>query len=123
MLTHLQGVIWVPDQLKDFQKYIKKLNAEVGDAAKVKEIIANALVLISTGNNDLGITYFSTPARKSKYNQQTYTEMLVGWHTTFIKVYKQIYIKKNSPIASFLIYIILLVIISYYYFYMITESI
>ncbi|VVA91957.1 unnamed protein product [Arabis nemorensis] len=81
----IQGVIWVQDQVVDFQKYIEKLSKEIGDPAQVKKIIANAVILISTGNNDIAITYFSTPARISRYNIDTYTDMLIGWKTTFLQ--------------------------------------
>ncbi|ESQ46532.1 hypothetical protein EUTSA_v10000660mg [Eutrema salsugineum] len=46
-------VIWVEDQVKDFQKYIEKLNE-----------ITNAVILILSGNDDIFITYFATPARR-----------------------------------------------------------
>ncbi|KAL0656897.1 hypothetical protein Bca4012_077481 [Brassica carinata] len=81
----IQGVIWVQDQLKDFQSYIQKLSQEVGDAAKVKEIIANAVVLISAGNNDIAITFFATRAKKLRYNIETYTDQLIEWKTTFMQ--------------------------------------
>ncbi|KAG7597680.1 GDSL lipase/esterase [Arabidopsis suecica] len=80
----IQGVIWVQDQVNDFQRYIEKLNQQVGDPAKVKEIIANAVILVSAGNNDLAITYFSTPKRQTRYTVQAYTDMLIGWKTTFM---------------------------------------
>ncbi|EOA39328.1 hypothetical protein CARUB_v10012369mg [Capsella rubella] len=80
----IQNVIWVQDQVNDFQRYIEKLNAQVGDPAQVKQIIANAVILISAGNNDLGITYFSTPAKSTRYTIQAYTDLLIGWKTTFI---------------------------------------
>jgi len=73
--------------VSDFQRYLEKLNQQVGDAAKVKEIIANAVILVSAGNNDLAITYFSTPKRQTRYTVQAYTDMLIGWKTTFINVY------------------------------------
>ncbi|CDY57589.1 BnaAnng14660D [Brassica napus] len=81
----IQGVIWVQDQLKDFQSYIQKLSQEVGDAAKVKEIIANAVVLISAGNNDIAITFFATRAKKLRYNIETYTDQLIEWKTAFMQ--------------------------------------
>ncbi|XP_010539835.1 PREDICTED: GDSL esterase/lipase At5g63170-like [Tarenaya hassleriana] len=81
----IQGVIWVPDQLRDFQRYIERLNSAVGDPQKANEIISNAVFLISAGNNDLAITYFSTPARMTRYTISRYTDMLIEWTTTFLK--------------------------------------
>ncbi|CAH8391079.1 unnamed protein product [Eruca vesicaria subsp. sativa] len=81
----IQGVIWVQDQLKDFQSYIQRLTQEVGDAAKVKAIIANAVVLISAGNNDIAITFFGIRVKKLRYNIETYTDQLIQWHAAFIQ--------------------------------------
>lgn len=77
--------------MTDFQNYIQKLSQQVGDAAQVKQIIANAVTLISIGNNDIAITYFATPAKKLQYNIETYTDQLIAWKATFIQVCKAVH--------------------------------
>ncbi|CAN8235042.1 unnamed protein product [Cochlearia groenlandica] len=81
----IQGVIWVTDQVKDFQNYINKLNGVVGDQAKTNEIISNAVYLISAGNNDIAITYFTTVTRRLQYTVPAYTDLLVTWTRDLIK--------------------------------------
>ncbi|CAA7044653.1 unnamed protein product [Microthlaspi erraticum] len=49
----IQGVIHVQEQVTDYQNYIQKLSQQVGDAAQAKQILANAVTLISIGNNDI----------------------------------------------------------------------
>ncbi|KAL9857462.1 GDSL esterase/lipase [Arabidopsis thaliana] len=77
-----QGVIWVPDQVKDFKEYIMKLNGVVRDKRKVNAIISNAVYLISAGNNDLAITY---PTLMAQYTVSTYTDLLVTWTDNLLK--------------------------------------
>ncbi|XP_010539111.1 PREDICTED: GDSL esterase/lipase At1g23500-like [Tarenaya hassleriana] len=80
-----QGVIWVPEQLNDFKDYIQKLNSIVGSEEKTKEIILNAIFLISAGNNDLAITYFSTSSRRFQYTVPAYTDQMITWTRSFLQ--------------------------------------
>ncbi|KAH0868557.1 hypothetical protein HID58_075579 [Brassica napus] len=57
-----QGVIWVPDQVKDFKEYVTKLNGVLGNQEKTNAIISNAVYLTSAGNNDLSL--YDMGARK-----------------------------------------------------------
>ncbi|WCJ32313.1 GDSL esterase/lipase At1g23500 [Euphorbia peplus] len=56
LTANVQGVVPIGRQVNNFKQYAARLTKAVGDA-KAKEIIANALFLISSGNNDLGITF------------------------------------------------------------------
>ncbi|ESQ27822.1 hypothetical protein EUTSA_v10019814mg [Eutrema salsugineum] len=85
MTARIQGVIWVSDQVKDFQNYVTKLNNVVGSQEKTNEIISNAVYLISAGNNDIAITYFMMPIRKLQYTLPAYTDLLVTWTRDLIK--------------------------------------
>ncbi|KAG7539011.1 Reverse transcriptase zinc-binding domain [Arabidopsis suecica] len=85
MTARIQGVIWVPDQLNDFKAYIAKLNSITGDEEKTRSIISNAVFVISAGNNDIAITYFTNPARNTRYTIFSYTDMMVSWTQSFIK--------------------------------------
>ncbi|CAF2198798.1 GDSL esterase/lipase At1g73610 [Brassica napus] len=81
----MQGVIWVQDQVRDFQNYITRLNGVVGSQEKTNEIISNAVYLISAGNNDIAITYFTTVTRRLQYTLPAYTDLLVTWTRDLIK--------------------------------------
>ncbi|KAG2284436.1 hypothetical protein Bca52824_055656 [Brassica carinata] len=86
MTAQVQGVIWIPDQLNDFKAYIAKLNSITGDEEKTRSIISNAVYVISAGNNDLGITFVSNPARNSRYTVFSYTNMMISWTQSFMQV-------------------------------------
>ncbi|ESQ34432.1 hypothetical protein EUTSA_v10008086mg [Eutrema salsugineum] len=78
----LQGVVWVPDQVKDFNEYVTKLNGVVGSQEKSNAVLSNAVYLISAGNNDLAIT-FSTG--RTRYTISAYADLLVTWTDNLIK--------------------------------------
>ncbi|CAG7896127.1 unnamed protein product [Brassica rapa] len=85
MTAQVQGVIWIPDQLNDFKAYIAKLNSITGDEEKTRSIISNAVYVISAGNNDLGITFVSNPARNTRYTVFSYTNMMISWTQSFMQ--------------------------------------
>ncbi|KAL1188729.1 GDSL esterase/lipase EXL5 [Cardamine amara subsp. amara] len=73
------------DQVKDFKGYKRKLKGIVG-FSKAKEIVENAVVLVSEGNNDIGITYSLTPSAGMRLmTPNIYTSKLVGWNKKFMK--------------------------------------
>ena len=71
-------------QLQYFKDYIGKLTGVAGEE-KAKSIIANSLVLMSAGNNDIGVSY-TAGMRKSEYTFPAYCAQLVTWSTTFLEV-------------------------------------
>lgn len=79
-----QRVLSTGDQVKDFTDYLKKLKKVVKRKKKVKEIVSNAVFLISEGNNDLG--YFVAPALIRLQSTNTYTSKMVVWTRKFLKV-------------------------------------
>ncbi|CAH8258062.1 unnamed protein product [Arabidopsis lyrata] len=79
------GSIWVSDQVTDFQNYIARLNGVVGNQEQANAIISNAVYLISAGNNDIAITYFTTGARRLQYTLPAYNDQLVSWTRDLIK--------------------------------------
>ncbi|XP_010416171.1 PREDICTED: GDSL esterase/lipase At1g73610-like [Camelina sativa] len=83
--ARIQGVIWVSDQVTDFQNYITRLNGVVGYQEQANTIISNAVYLISAGNNDIAITYFTTMSRRLQYTVSGYTDLLVTWTRDLIK--------------------------------------
>lgn len=82
-----QRVLSAGDQVQDFKDYLKKLKKIVKHKKKVKEIVSNAVFLISEGNNDLG--YFVAPALIRLQSTTTYTSKMVVWTKKFLKVRKK----------------------------------
>ncbi|KAL4636728.1 hypothetical protein ACB092_03G029300 [Castanea dentata] len=78
------GVVAMSQQLQYFKDYIAKLTGVAGEE-KAKAIIANSLVLMSAGNNDIGVSY-TGGARKLQYTFPAYCAQLVTWSTTFLEV-------------------------------------
>ncbi|KAK7243202.1 hypothetical protein RIF29_37991 [Crotalaria pallida] len=77
----LLQVLSLTQQLGMFRDYIGRLTAVVGQQ-KASYIVSNGLVLLSAGNNDIGITY-STGRRPMLF--PAYASLLVGWTSNFLK--------------------------------------
>nr|POE95069.1 gdsl esterase/lipase [Quercus suber] len=77
------GVVAMSQQLQYFKDYIGKLTGVAGEE-KAKAIIANSLVLMSAGNNDIGVSY-TAGMRKLEYTFPAYCAQLVTWSTTFLE--------------------------------------
>ncbi|KAM4108121.1 hypothetical protein ACB094_03G021600 [Castanea mollissima] len=77
------GVVAMSQQLQYFKDYIGKLTGVAGEE-KAKVIIANSLVLMSAGNNDIGVSYTAS-LRKLEYTFPAYCVQLVTWSTTFLE--------------------------------------
>ncbi|XP_019082682.1 PREDICTED: LOW QUALITY PROTEIN: GDSL esterase/lipase EXL5-like [Camelina sativa] len=73
--SNLLRVLSPANQVKDFKGYIRKL----------KGIIANAVILVSEGNNDIGITYAIHDAGMRLMTPNIYTSKLVGWNKKILK--------------------------------------
>jgi len=70
-------------QLNYFQQYITKLRGIVGNE-RAADIISKALVIISSGNNDVAFAYSFTPRHLLPFN--VYSGMLVQAGQSFVKV-------------------------------------
>uniref|UniRef100_A0A7N2KT67 Uncharacterized protein n=1 Tax=Quercus lobata TaxID=97700 RepID=A0A7N2KT67_QUELO len=77
------GVVAMSQQLQYFKDYIGKLTGVAGEE-KAKAIVANSLVLMSAGNNDIGVSY-TAGLRKLEYTFPAYCAQLVTWSTTFLE--------------------------------------
>lgn len=82
--SKLLRVLSPADQVKDFKGYKRKLKGVVG-RSKAKKIVANSVILVSEGNNDIGITYAIHDAGMRLMTPKVYTSKLVGWNKKFIK--------------------------------------
>ncbi|KAM3752471.1 hypothetical protein ACB098_03G021500 [Castanea mollissima] len=76
-------VVAMSQQLQYFKDYIGKLTGVAGEE-KAKVIIANNLVLMSAGNNDIRVSY-TAGLRKLEYTFPAYCVQLVTWSTTFLE--------------------------------------
>ncbi|MED6200115.1 hypothetical protein PIB30_082099 [Stylosanthes scabra] len=79
----MQGVLSLSAQLKNFQEYIGRLKALVGEE-RANYIISNSLYLVSSGNNDIAITYANSPLRQA-IPFPLYASQLVSWASDFLK--------------------------------------
>lgn len=73
-------------QLDLFKDYIGKLKRLVGDD-RTNFILANSLVVVVLGTNDISNTYFLSRMRQSQYDFPTYADLLVNSASNFYKVW------------------------------------
>ncbi|XP_038703637.1 GDSL esterase/lipase At2g42990-like [Tripterygium wilfordii] len=75
-------------ELEYYKDYQAKLKAYVGDK-KAKEILTEALYLMSLGTNDFLENYYTFPTRRSQFSVKQYGDFLIGIARSFITdVYK-----------------------------------
>lgn len=85
LTTLVSKVIPVFNQIGMFRDYIMKLNETVGDQ-KAREIINNALVVISAGTNDFVFNFYDLPTRRFEYTISGYQDFLLDRLQSFVKV-------------------------------------
>lgn len=68
-----------------FKDYIRKLEGLVGED-RTNFILANSIVLVVEGSNDISNTYFLSHAREVQYDIPTYTDLMVSSASSFLKV-------------------------------------
>ncbi|KAM7525057.1 hypothetical protein LguiA_014959 [Lonicera macranthoides] len=72
----ISNVISLTKQLEYFKEYESRIRAEIGEK-RTKELIRNALFLVSAGTNDFVVNYFTFPIRRKSYSIPGYTEFLL----------------------------------------------
>ncbi|KAL2319170.1 hypothetical protein Fmac_033046 [Flemingia macrophylla] len=77
----IQGVLSLSSQLRLFEQYIERLKALVGEE-RASYIVSHALVLYSSGNNDIAITYYDTLTHLQPFS--IYSDGLVSGSSKFI---------------------------------------
>ncbi|KAK7262984.1 hypothetical protein RJT34_30567 [Clitoria ternatea] len=82
--NELASVLSIEDQLNMFKEYKGKLIAAVGEE-KTSLILADSVIIISMGSNDISGTYFLSPYRRIMYNIEDYTTMLVNASSNFLQ--------------------------------------
>ncbi|KAF7829552.1 GDSL esterase/lipase EXL3-like [Senna tora] len=85
------SVISLSAQLEMFKEYIEKLKGIVGEE-RTKFILANSLVLVVSGSDDIANTYFIARIRQLQYDIPAYTDLMLNSASNFVKVYIYTYI-------------------------------
>ena len=49
-------------------------------------ILAKSLVFVVAGSNDIANTYYLSRVRQAEYDVPSYTDLLLNWSSTFVKV-------------------------------------
>ncbi|PPD89899.1 hypothetical protein ES288_D04G084700v1 [Gossypium darwinii] len=84
LTTLLSNVITVSRQVEMFRSYIEKLKGIVGDE-EANNIIAQALVVVSAGTNDLIFNFFDIPTRRLEFDISGYQSFLLQRLEDFVK--------------------------------------
>ncbi|KAL0353024.1 UNVERIFIED_CONTAM: GDSL esterase/lipase [Sesamum angustifolium] len=72
----ISNVVSLSEQLDHFKEYRAKLEAAIGKD-KTKELINNALFLVSAGTNDFVVNYFTIPIRRYNYTIPSYMNFML----------------------------------------------
>ncbi|XP_057435079.1 GDSL esterase/lipase EXL3-like [Lotus japonicus] len=80
----IASVISMSDQLDMFKEYIGKLKNIVGEN-RTNYIIANSLMLVVAGSDDIANTYFIARVRQLHYDVPAYTDLMVNSASQFVK--------------------------------------
>ncbi|KAI5640401.1 hypothetical protein M9H77_00187 [Catharanthus roseus] len=81
LTSELSAVLSLSKQLELFEGYIMKLKNFAGEE-RSKMILSNSLYVSVTGSNDITNTY---PFRQSQYDVSSYTDLMVGYGSSFIQ--------------------------------------
>ena len=49
-------------------------------------ILAKSVVVVVAGSNDIANTYYLSRIRQVEYDVPSYTDLLLNWSSTFVKV-------------------------------------
>jgi hypothetical protein len=71
-------------ELEYYKDYQNKLRAYLGNE-KAKEILSEALYLLSLGTNDFLLNYYVFPTRRFQFSIEEYQDFLVGLSGNFIR--------------------------------------
>ncbi|CAL0307716.1 unnamed protein product [Lupinus luteus] len=86
----------VSKQIENFKDYVEKMKGIVGED-KAKQVLGEALVIVSAGSNDVIIDFYNLPTRKLVFNISGYHDFLQNNLQTYIQILlKFIHIKDES---------------------------
>ncbi|VFQ76917.1 unnamed protein product [Cuscuta campestris] len=84
LTSQTMSVVPMSAQLDYFKEYLGKLKAAYGEN-ETKFITDNSLFLVVAGSNDIANTYFTVGARRIQYDVNSYTDLMVGKASSFIR--------------------------------------
>ena len=86
MTTAATGAIPLDVQLELFKNYITRLRGIVGEE-EAKKILGGALIIVSSGTNDLVYNYYDIPTRRYQFNTvSAYHDFLLTSLQSFVQV-------------------------------------
>ncbi|XP_048128590.1 GDSL esterase/lipase EXL3-like isoform X3 [Rhodamnia argentea] len=77
-------VLSLSDQLDFYSKYMETVRSEVGEE-RASAIASESLYIVCSGANDITNTYFATPLRRFEYDISSYTDLMVGSASSFLR--------------------------------------
>ncbi|KAG5516984.1 hypothetical protein RHGRI_037656 [Rhododendron griersonianum] len=84
LTPQLSNVISLPKQLEYFKEYQKRVELVIG-RKRTKNLVKNALYIVSAGTNDFVVNYFTVPIRRKRYSIPDYMEFLLQQVQQFIQ--------------------------------------
>lgn len=97
-------MIPLSEQLKHFKEYQAKLEEAIGKD-KTKELISNALFMVSAGTNDFVVNYFTIPIRRKSYTIPSFMNFVLQEARQVLQVLSTLlYTRRNRIIKDVLIY-------------------
>nr|KYP46314.1 GDSL esterase/lipase EXL3 [Cajanus cajan] len=84
LTSKLAAAISLSGQIDMFKEYIRKLKGLVGED-RTNFILANSIVLVVQGSNDISNTYFLSHAREVQYDIPHYTDLMVNSASNFLE--------------------------------------
>lgn len=75
------------DQINLFREFLTKVEAQIGAEGKA-EILSKCLFLVCIGSDDIANTYFILPVRRTQYDLDSYTDLLISSASSFYQVYQ-----------------------------------
>ncbi|KAK7352228.1 hypothetical protein VNO80_17647 [Phaseolus coccineus] len=99
LTSKMATAISLSGQIDMFREYIRKLEGLVGED-RTKFILANSIVLVVEGSNDISNTYFLSHAREVQYDIPTYTDLMVSSAASFFKEIYQLGARRIGVLSA-----------------------
>lgn len=84
LTSEIASVISLSQQVQYFKEYTQKVKQLVGED-KAQYIISNSVYIILAGSDDIANTYFDTPFRRSDYDVDSYTNLMLKSASKFVQ--------------------------------------
>ncbi|KAI3428919.1 Lipase_GDSL domain-containing protein [Psidium guajava] len=82
--AELAMVLSLSDQLDLYSEYMETVRSEVGEE-RASAIASESVYVVCTGANDITNTYFGSLLRRSEYDISSYTDLMVGSASSFLR--------------------------------------